>query len=107
MASVDVFVVDVTEVDAPPGVEPLHWRLLTTHAVTTVAEAQEIVRWYRLRWTIDIDQAWRLSRTNGWVGSTCNEAFLVEQHGSVFSPVQIHVADRQAIAGQQVRATPA
>jgi hypothetical protein len=56
-ASVDVFVVDVTEVDPPPGVEPLHWRLLTTHEVTTVAQAQEIVRWYRLRWTIDIDQA--------------------------------------------------
>ena len=52
-ASVDVFVVDVSEVDAPPGVEPLHWRLLTTHAVTSVAEAQEIVRWYRLRWTIE------------------------------------------------------
>ena len=30
-ASADVFVVDVTEVDAPPGVETLHWRLLTTH----------------------------------------------------------------------------
>jgi hypothetical protein len=44
-ASVDVFVVDVTEA--------LHWRLLTTHAVTSVAEAQEIVRWYRLRWTIE------------------------------------------------------
>ena len=52
-ASVDVFVVDVTEVDTPPGVEPLHWRLLTTHEVTTVVQAQEIVRWYRLRWTIE------------------------------------------------------
>ena len=52
-ASVDVFVVDVTEVDAPPCVETLHWRLLTTHEVTTVEEAKEIVRWYRLRWTIE------------------------------------------------------
>ncbi len=77
-ASVDLFVVDVTEVDPPPGVERLHWRLLTTHDVTTVDEAKEIVRWYRLRWTIDIDQAWRLSRIKGWVGSTCTEAFWVE-----------------------------
>ena len=52
-ASVEVFVVDVTEIDPPPGVEPLRWRLLTTHEVTSVAEAQEIVRWYRLRWTIE------------------------------------------------------
>jgi NOL1/NOP2/fmu family ribosome biogenesis protein len=53
VTSVDVFVVDVTEVDPPPNVEPVHWRLLTTHEVTTVAEAQQIVRWYRLRWTIE------------------------------------------------------
>jgi hypothetical protein len=52
-ARADVFVVDVTEADPPPGVEPLHWRLLTTHEVTTVAQAQEIIRWYRLRWTIE------------------------------------------------------
>jgi hypothetical protein len=51
--SVDLFVVDVTEVDAPPDVEKLHWRLLTTHVVTTMEEAKEIVRWYRLRWTIE------------------------------------------------------
>ena len=51
--SCDALVVDVTEVDAPPGVETLHWRLMTTHDVTTVDEAKEIVRWYRLRWTIE------------------------------------------------------
>ena len=39
----DLFVVDVTEVDAPPDVEKLHWRLLTTHAVTSVDQAKEIV----------------------------------------------------------------
>ena len=52
-ARVDLFVVDVAEVDAPAGIEPLHWRLLTTHAVTTVEQAQQIVTWYRLRWTIE------------------------------------------------------
>lgn len=52
-ANVDVFVADVAEVDPPPGVEALHWRLLTTHEVTTVAQTKEIVRWYRLRWTIE------------------------------------------------------
>jgi hypothetical protein len=52
-AHVDLFVVDVAEVNAPPGVEPLHWRLLTTHTVTTVEQALQIVSWYRLRWTIE------------------------------------------------------
>ena len=52
-ASVELYVVDVTEVDAPQGVEKVHWRRLTTHDVTTIDNAKEIVRWYRLRWTIE------------------------------------------------------
>ena len=47
-ARVDLFVVD-----APVGVEALHWRLLTTHAVTSVEQAQQIVGWYRQRWNIE------------------------------------------------------
>lgn len=53
VASVEVSVVDVVEIDAPAGVTPLHWRLLTTHPVGSVAAAREIVRWYRLRWIIE------------------------------------------------------
>jgi hypothetical protein len=52
-ASVELFVVDVAEVDAPAGVEALDWRLLTTHAVTTAEQARQIVLWYRRRWTIE------------------------------------------------------
>jgi len=52
-ACVDLFVVDVAELDAPAGAEPVHWRLLTTHTVTTVEQARQIVTWYRLRWTIE------------------------------------------------------
>ncbi|MFL5256606.1 MAG: IS982 family transposase [Rhodopila sp.] len=61
----------------------------------------------RKRWTIDIDQAWRLSRIKGWVGSICNEAFWVGHRSSVFSSVRIRAADRQAIADQRGRAVPA
>jgi hypothetical protein len=46
-------VVDVSEIDPPDGVEPVHWRLLTTHAVTTQAEARRIVAWYRMRWIVE------------------------------------------------------
>jgi len=31
----------------------VHWRLLTTHPVQTVAEARQIVGWYRVRWCIE------------------------------------------------------
>ncbi len=31
----------------------MHWRLLTTHPVQTVAEARQIVGWYRVRWCIE------------------------------------------------------
>jgi len=57
-------VVDVREVDPPPGpVERVHWCLLTTHAVTTAADAVQMVRWYRLRWTIE--QLFRTMKTDG------------------------------------------
>ena len=29
------------------------WRLLTTHPVATLAEARQIVAWYRLRWIVE------------------------------------------------------
>jgi hypothetical protein len=71
------------------------------------APAGTLIKQYARRWTIDIDQAWRLSRIKRWVVSTCNEALWVEHHGSVLSPVQIHAANRQAIADQRGRAIPA
>ena len=51
--SVALYVVEVSEVDPPAEAEPLRWRLLTSHAVQSLADAQQIVAWYRLRWTIE------------------------------------------------------
>jgi len=55
--------VEVREVDAPAGEEPLHWRLLTTHAVADLAKAWLIVSWYKLRWTIE--QLFRVAKSQG------------------------------------------
>jgi Transposase DDE domain len=55
--------VEVVERDPPGGVEPVHWRLLTTHAVADLAAAWQIVDWYRLRWIIE--QLFRLMKTQG------------------------------------------
>ena len=61
--AVALWVVDVSEVDPPKGAEPVHWRLLTTHPVTTLAEAHQIVAWYRLRWIIE--QVFRSLKSHG------------------------------------------
>jgi hypothetical protein len=105
--TVSMTLVEAREINPPGNEEPLHWRLLTTIEVGDAAAAREIVRLYRLRWRIDIDQAWRLSRIKGWVGSICNEAFWVGHRGSVFSSARIRAADRQSIADRRGRATPA
>jgi hypothetical protein len=55
--------VEVREVAAPKGVEPLHWRLLTTHDVADAEKAWEIVGWYQTRWTIE--QLFRVTKSQG------------------------------------------
>jgi hypothetical protein len=56
--------IDVREVMAPEDVEPIHWRLLTTHTVTNLGEARRIVDLYRMRWTIE--EFFRLLKTAGF-----------------------------------------
>jgi len=51
--TVAVSLVEVAEVGAAPGVEPIFWRLLTTHAVEDAAMAWRVVEWYRQRWIIE------------------------------------------------------
>lgn len=55
--------VEVVERDPPDGVEPLHWRLLTTHEVADAAAAWQIVAWYRKRWIIE--QLFRILKSQG------------------------------------------
>ena len=56
--------VEAREVDPPADVTPAHWRLLTTHGVTTLAEATRITYFYRQRWTIE--QLFRVMKTKGF-----------------------------------------
>jgi hypothetical protein len=55
--------IDVREVDPPEGVEPLHWRLLTTHDVADAEKAWQIVGWYQARWVIE--QLFRVTKSQG------------------------------------------
>ena len=55
--------IEVREVDPPADVEPLHWRLLTTHEIANAAGAWQIVGWYQLRWVIE--QMHRVMKSQG------------------------------------------
>lgn len=48
-----VWCIDVRETGVPAA-RAIHWRLLTTLPVESVASAQEKVRWYLVRWQIEI-----------------------------------------------------
>jgi hypothetical protein len=41
------------EVDAPAGVKPLEWRLLTNREAATFEAAAELIDWYRARWEME------------------------------------------------------
>lgn len=48
-----VWVVAVLEIDPPPGVDAVHWILLTNVAVRITKDAWERVEWYQCRWTVE------------------------------------------------------
>jgi hypothetical protein len=49
-----VTLVEVREITSPAdGSKPIRWRLLTTHAVSDLGQAQRVVDLYRLRWVIE------------------------------------------------------
>jgi hypothetical protein len=62
--SLPLTLVDVREVNPHAGMEPLHWRLLTTHPVANAEQAWRIVEWYKRRWLIE--QFFRVLKTQGF-----------------------------------------
>lgn len=51
--TIELTLIEVIEHDHPPGAEPIHWRLLTTHRPDAPAAVWRIVEWYRARWAIE------------------------------------------------------
>ena len=62
--AVELTLVEAVELEPPQGVEPVHWRLLTTHQAADATGAWQIVDWYRRRWTIE--QFFRVLKTQGF-----------------------------------------
>jgi hypothetical protein len=46
-------VIEVVEVDAPPGVTPIRWVLFTSLPVTTFEDAWQVIDYYEMRWLIE------------------------------------------------------
>lgn len=49
-----LWAIEARELHPPRGRAPLHWRLLTTDPVQTLAQATERVGWYCVRWGIEV-----------------------------------------------------
>jgi hypothetical protein len=63
--TVSLTLVDVREVSEPEdGSAPVHWRLLTTHAVAVLNDARRVIGFYRTRWTIE--EFFRTLKTAGF-----------------------------------------
>lgn len=54
LGSVRLWAVEAREKDAPGGIQPIHWMLLTTLEVNSLQEATEKLEWYSLRWQIEV-----------------------------------------------------
>jgi hypothetical protein len=63
-ATVTVTLIEARELAPPGSATPLLWRLLTSHAVASFAEARRITGFYRQRWTIE--QLFRTMKTKGF-----------------------------------------
>ena len=62
-SSVQLYAVEALEVNPPPGQEPIHWRLLTTHEVVCLEQALQVIQWYTWRWRIE--QLFAILKTAG------------------------------------------
>jgi len=53
---VELYVVEAKEKkeNVPKGETPIHWIILTTHPVGNFEEAIQVVRWYAMRWQIEL-----------------------------------------------------
>lgn len=63
-SEVTINVVEAREIDPPSPKEAVVWRLLTTHAVTSLAEAARMIELYRWRWAIE--QLFRTLKSRGF-----------------------------------------
>ena len=85
-ATLEIGLLEARELEAPAGVTAVHWRLLTTLPATTKADAEEVVRLYRLRWRIE--QVFRALKSDG----LALEETQLEEAGRIFKLAALGLA---------------
>jgi hypothetical protein len=60
---VELHALDVRELEAPEGVEPVHWRLLSSAPIDSIEAAHRCIALYRRRW--QIEQLFRTLKSQG------------------------------------------
>lgn len=105
--TVTLTLVEAREIDPPQAATPVHWRLLTTHPVTTLAQALMITGFYRQRWTIE--QLFRVMKTKGFdieaVRITEDEPFENLTTATLIAAIQVlqMVRERDGQAGRPLQ----
>lgn len=98
---IELFAIEVRELNPPAGEAPIHWRLLTTHDVEAVEQALTAIGWYRQRWHIE-----QLFRTVKRQGLDIEESVVAEGEALEKLAVIALVAACQTMQLVLARASP-
>ncbi len=108
LPSVTVNVVIVSEVNPPPGDEPVEWLLLTSLPIDSVEQVRQIIQYYCVRWMIEVfhadcDEKANLYRGGGWAYS--GRACVVEA-GPLVPAAQAHRSRRRVMRSAKEGVAP-
>lgn len=92
-----VNVVEVREVAAPLGVEPLHWLLLTSLPCRTWAQVRRVVRRYTMRWCVE-EYHKALKSGTGVEDSQMERAYRIEALVAVLGIVAVRLLNTKWLA---------
>lgn len=98
---IELFAIEVREINPPAGEVAIHWRLLTTHDTETVKQALTVICWYRQRWHIE-----QLFRTVKRQGLDIEESVVAEGEALEKLAVIALVAACQTMQLVLARASP-
>ena len=92
-----VNVVEVQEVDAPPGTQPLHWLLLTSLPCDTWTQVRRVIGIYTMRWCVE-EYHKALKSGAGAEDSQMERAYRIESLVAVLGVVAVRLFNTKWLA---------